>query len=236
MGEKVKRILLTVAAFLLLVASASAATYRTDNFVVTAATEQIAHQVAIAAEKSRETLAIEWLGKEMPNWWRPCNVTVHVGRMGAGGFTTFAFDRGEVFGWRMTVQGSLERILDSAVPHEVTHTVLASHFRRPVPRWADEGAATLAEHDSEKRRLRGDLSLSARMPLSQMLSLKQYPRDVRRMRAFYAQGFILTEALVQRSGKRTFIKFLEDAPNGWDAAFQRHYSLKVSGLCLPGYG
>ena len=44
---------------------------------------------------------------------------------GAGGATSFVFDRGEVFGWKMNIQGSRERILDSVLPHEVTHTIFA---------------------------------------------------------------------------------------------------------------
>ena len=78
-------------------------------------------------------------------------MTVQVGpHLGAGGATTFMFDRGEVFGWRMSIQGSAERILDSVLPHEITHMIFASHFRQPLPRWADEGGATSVEHVSER--------------------------------------------------------------------------------------
>ena len=52
----------------------------------------------------------------------------------------------------MNVQGSLERILDSVLPHEITHTIFATHFGRPLPRWADEGACTTVEHSTERRK------------------------------------------------------------------------------------
>ena len=93
----------------------------------------------------------------MPNWAQPCPITAQVGRhLGAGGATSFVFEHGEVFGWRMTIQGSLERILDSVLPHEVTHTIFATHFRQPLPRWADEGACTTVEHASEKAKQQHD--------------------------------------------------------------------------------
>ena len=37
------------------------------------------------------------------------------------------------------------RILDSVLPHEITHTIFATHFGQPLPRWADEGACTTVD-------------------------------------------------------------------------------------------
>ncbi|HMP06895.1 MAG TPA: hypothetical protein PJ982_11130, partial [Lacipirellulaceae bacterium] len=140
------------AAFVVLVQSlvASAAGYRTANFVVDAPTPQLAREIGDAAEQWRLSLAHEWLGQELPRWSEPCPIKARVApQLGAGGATSFVFDQGEVFGWRMNIQGSRERILDSVLPHEITHTIFATHFRRPVPRWADEGACTTVEHRSE---------------------------------------------------------------------------------------
>ena len=112
------------------------ARYKSANFVVSASTPEIAEQVGVLAEKYRKELAIEWTGAELPRWAEPCPITVKTGpNLGAGGATSFMFDRGEVYGWRMNIQGSLERVLDSVLPHEVTHTIFASHFRQPLPRW-----------------------------------------------------------------------------------------------------
>ena len=129
---------------------ANAAGYKTTNFVVSAPTPQLAKEIGDQAEVYRRNLAIEWLGKELPAWSKPCPINAQVApNMGAGGATSFVFDRGEVFGWKMNIQGSRERILDSVLPHEVTHTIFASYFRQPLPRWADEGACTTVEHRSE---------------------------------------------------------------------------------------
>ncbi len=187
------------------------ATYRTPNFVVTAPTPQLAREVALAAEEYRRQLAQEWLGYTLPRWYRPCPIYVKVGpHLGAGGATSFYFDRGEVFGWRMTIQGSRERILDSVLPHEVTHTIFASHFRQPLPRWADEGACSTVEHPSERakqqRMLIQFLRTGRGIAFSRMFQMKEYPRDVLPL---YAQGHSLCTFLIQQGGKRKFIQYLE---------------------------
>ena len=218
-------------ALILSVFSSLGATYRTPNFVVRAPSAEMAKKVGLTAEYYRDELAVAWLGEKMRRWSKPCQVTVKVGQYGAGGATSFAFDRGHVFGWRMRVQGSLERILDSVVPHEVSHTVFASHFRRPLPRWADEGAATLVEHESEKRRqrlmLEQVLGSKQRIPLRKLLSIKEYPRNMQNVLTLYAQGYSLADFLVESGGKARYLTFLENAhKRGWDRAIKQHYGFR----------
>src|SRR5687768_5810080 len=119
--------------------SSLGANFRTTNFIITASTPELAKEIGQSAEKFRKELAVQWLGKEMRNWSQPCPIKAEVApNLGAGGATSFLFERGEVYGWQMTIQGSRERILDSVLPHEVTHTIFATYFRQPLPRWADE--------------------------------------------------------------------------------------------------
>ena len=216
-----------VLAALLLVAMG--ARFQSANYTVETADAKLAQQFAEAAEKDRRELAVEWLGQTMPNWSQPCLMTVEVGpHLGAGGFTTFMFDRGEVFGWRMKIQGSAERILDSVLPHEVTHMVFATHFRRPLPRWADEGGATSMECPSEKAKHRAMLLQFLRtgrgIAFSQMFEMTEYPPDVMPL---YAQGYSLAEYMIQHGGRRKYVQFLDDAlaNNQWSAAVQRHYGM-----------
>ena len=211
--------------------SAAAAVYKTPNFVVNAPSLEVAVRVARAAELYREKLASEWLGKTMPRWSRPCHVTVNVGQVGAGGATKFSFHRGHVFGWKMTVQGPVDRILDSVLPHEISHTIFACHFRRPLPRWADEGAATLAEDDMEKLRQRKlavqVLKQRRRIPLKQLFAIKEYPQDMRQVMTLYAQGYSLADFLVRQGGKKRYLDFLGDAhKSGWNRAIKRHYEFE----------
>lgn len=204
-----------------------AAGYRTKNFTVDAPTPGLAKEIGDMAEHWRKELAQEWLGEELPTWSRPCPIKAHVGpRLGAGGETSFIFDQGEVFGWRMNIQGSRERILDSVLPHEVTHTLFASHFRQPLPRWADEGACTTVEHVSEitkqENMLIEFLQTRRGIPFSNMFAMKEYPQDVLPL---YAQGHSLAKFLISQYGKKEFLEFLADGmqDENWPRAVSAHY-------------
>jgi len=209
------------------------ARHRSANFIVETADPRLAVQFAEAAEKYRHDLAIEWLGQEMPNWSQPCPMTVMVGpNLGAGGATTFVFDRGEVFGWRMSIQGSAQRVLDSVLPHEITHMIFASHFRQPLPRWADEGGATTVENISERTKYQRMLDQFLRtgrgIAFSRMFAMTEYPSDVMPL---YAQCYSLAEYLIQIGGRRKYIEFLDDGlkTNDWSGAVARNYGLNDLG-------
>ncbi len=207
--------------------SLQAAGYQTANFTVAAPNPQLAKEICDTAEHWRRELAVEWLGRELPNWSRPCPIKAQVSpQMGAGGATSFVFDQGEVFGWRMNIQGSRERILDSVVPHEVMHTIFASHFRQPLPRWADEGACTTVEHQSEISKQETMLITFLRtrkgIPFDDMFKMTEYPEEVMPL---YSQGHSLAKFLISQHGKREFLAFLADGleDNNWQRAVQQHY-------------
>lgn len=216
-------LLLTLAA----ATSLQAAAYQTQNFTVQAPTARLAREIGDQAEVYRRDLAIEWLGTEMPPWSRKCPIRAQVApTLGAGGATSFMFNQGEVYGWEMDIQGSRQRVLDSVLPHEVTHTIFASHFRQPLPRWADEGACTTVEHHSEigkqERMLIRFLKTGKGIPFSRMFAMKEYPRDVMPL---YSQGHSLTTFLIEQRGKKVFLDFLAMgmADENWPAAIRKHY-------------
>jgi hypothetical protein len=201
------------------------AAYRTPNFVVHAATPQIAEQVGQWAEYYRREKAQLWLGQEMQQWPQPCPITVQVSMDGPSGATTFSFAGGQVHSQNMQIRGPLDRLISSVLPHEITHAVFAYHFRMPVPRWADEGGSVLSEDDIERDRhdklVRQILNQGRGMPVRTLVSLKEYPRDVM---CLYAQGFSLADYLVNRSDRPTFLNFVACGMQmGWDQAAQRFY-------------
>ncbi len=215
------------AAFLAAIVSSLGAGYRTPNFIVNAPSQDVAAQVGKLAEQYRRELAVEWLGEPLPNWQQPCPITVEVGpHLGAGGATSFVFDRGRVFGWQMTIQGPLDRLLDSVLPHEVTHTIFADHFRQPLPRWADEGACSTVEHRSERikqqKMLVRFLQTGRGIAFDEMFRMKDYPRDILPL---YAQGHSLATFLVAQGGKRKFVEFVGEGlqTRQWKRALNQHY-------------
>jgi hypothetical protein len=205
------------------------AAYPTTNFMVEAPTPEIAQQVGQAAEYYRKQKALEWLGQEMAPWPERCPLKVHVTMNGPGGATSFAFDRGRVLGQHMHIEGPLDRLLASVLPHEVTHTVFAYYFRRPLPRWADEGGAVLSEDDIERDRhdrlVRHILNTPGRrIPLRRLFSLQDYPSDVM---VLYAEGFSVASYLVNNSNKQTFLAFIGQGMSGnnWDYAVRACYHM-----------
>jgi hypothetical protein len=218
--------------------------------VVQAPTERIAGLVGRAAERHRKELALLWLGREMPPWARPCPVRVTIAKR-RGGATTMTFDGGTLLSQEMVLEGSLEQVLADLVPHEVTHTVLAHKFRpapgpagaegedaagkgapRPaghhLPRWADEGAALLAESAASRARLEVALTKvlgeGRWLPLRRLLPTREYTTDVA---ALYAQGHSVVDFLVRAGGRRKFLAFLAQGErDGWDEAARAHYGYR----------
>jgi hypothetical protein len=218
---------------LLLIAAALpalGASYRSENFIVLAETPELARECADAAERERREVALQWLGRELPAWREPCPIRVEVGeQLGAGGATTFMLEKGRPFGWDMQVRGSHDRLLDSVIPHEVAHTVFATHFGRPLPRWADEGICTLIEADVEQQKHR---SLLLRFvgegrifPIESLLSMRDYPRDVMPL---FSQGYSLSRFLAGRGSKRRLLAFVKAGmeEDAWADAARKFYGFE----------
>jgi hypothetical protein len=206
--------------------SSLGASYRTQNFVIDAPTPVIAQQAGQYAEEYRREKAMQWLGREMPPWSVPCPLKITVTMNGSGGATSFVFDRGAILSQDMHIEGTVERLMNSVLPHEITHTVFAYYYRQPVPRWADEGGSVLSEDDLERSRhdrlVREILNTPGRMiPLRRLFTLTQYPRDVM---VLYAEGYSVTNYLVGISSRPAFLQFIAQGMQGdWDGAVRTHF-------------
>jgi hypothetical protein len=223
---------LFVVGLLAAVVASMGAQHRTQNFVVNAPNAEIAKQVGEWAEYYRKAKAMEWLGQEMPNWQKPCPLYVTVSMEGPKGATSFVFHpQGGVLDMKMEIEGPLDRLLASVLPHEITHTVFAYYFRQAVPRWADEGGSVLSEDDLERDRhdkiVRGILNRGQQFRMRQLFSLKDYPHDNQKVMCLYAEGFSISHYLVYISNRQQFLRFVAiGMQNGWDQATQTCYGLK----------
>lgn len=227
--------------------------FETRNFIVTSPDDIVARAVANEAEHQRKALAERWFGKELPVWEKQGRIEVVIDFKQTSGVSTFTYGREVGFGKdgvdsiAMKLTGSFEQILRTQLLHEVTHTVLATHFGKPLPRWADEGIALLnepaaaqLEHDIKCREL---LNAGRGIPLKHLLSMMEYPKD---LPLLYAQGHTLTRFLIQRGAKlgrkpegekanpfRHLIDFIDaglrkNTPEGWNAAVKEHYDFADS--------
>ncbi len=209
------------------------AQYRTPNFIVNAPTPHIALRVGQWAEYYRKTKAVEWLGHEMAQWPQRCPLTVRVTMGGPSGATSFGFGtdhygRGVVMSQSMQIQGPLDRLIASVLPHEITHTIFAYRFKQAVPRWADEGGSVLSEDDIERTRhnkiVRDILNSRQGIQMRRLFGLKEYPRNVI---ALYAQGYSIADYLVKMGGDKGKFRFLDfvghGMSRGWDQAVWTYY-------------
>lgn len=241
-----RRLFAAFALALVAPASSYSADYYTANFAVSAPDAALAKRFGEMAEYYRKEKALQWLGQEMPPWPQRCPLRVRVTDHGAGGETRFSFDgrpgSGSVTEQDMYVFGPVRQLLNSVLPHEVTHTVFAYHFGRPVPRWADEGGSVLSENDEERTihdiKCREILNQGRAYTLSALFRMAKYPRE---MMVLYAEGYSVCDYLVRRGGdgregRRKLLQFLaygmqnstadsHGTPETWNAAAQKVYGL-----------
>ena len=105
--------------------------------------------------------------------------------------------------------------------------MLAHHFGRAVPRWADEGGSVLSEDELERQRhdalVRSILNTPGRpIPLRRLFAMHEYPKDVM---VLYAEGFSVTNFLVSQSNRQTYLAFVNQGMHsGWEDAVRKYYS------------
>jgi RNA polymerase sigma factor (sigma-70 family) len=136
-----------------------------------------------------------------------------------------------VIGLSMFLEGPLDGLLADALPREVTHAVMATHFGKPLPRWADEGIAMMSEsHEERARHSRQALERVANdgaMRLKDILPRRDFPDHPLLAESFRAQGYSLAEFLVEHHDRATLLRFVKDGMEGdWNKAAAMHYNFR----------
>ena len=210
--------------------------HATENFELSAVgTAAEVREMSSALETQLTELRKDWSITAASGGWSPrCKVVVHAARpaylaaAGPGaertnGSSLVHFDRGRVVGRRIDLDGQRLDWQAETVPHELTHVLLADEFPHGrLPRWADEGAAMLADSKQKRARHRRDALLAGEQgrafSVAQLLAVDR-PLPASRMAAFYGQSLILVEDLVARGDRRRFLDFLHAADHhGYDSS------------------
>lgn len=201
----------------------------------------LAEQAAQAAEQTRSRMQQKWFGGSTEDWNPKCEVFLHptgadysraTGVPAASpGHSSIKMENGRVVGRRIDVRCDNASMLPAVLPHETTHVVIAGQYGdQPVPRWADEGIAVLAEPRDKVERHLQNLARCRQegqtLGVQQLVQMNDYP-DPRHISAFYAQSVSLVEFLSNDRGPQVFTQFLRDGlRNGYESALQKHYGIQ----------
>lgn len=202
-----------------------------------------ARGLAESCEIWRTALCEAWLNdaSTRPSWTPRCEIVVHNSQAAYGqalgrpqdasvGSTSMNFDGDRVTYRRIDLRADASDWSNAALPHELTHVVLGDRFAgRPLPKWADEGMAMLAESAAKREFRRSHLvAMLSRHPgyrIADLVRVDQLPPPEWRD-AFYGQSAALVTLLAHRKSPRTFADCVEDSLTiGLDQALEKHYGL-----------
>lgn len=224
------------------------AKHETQNFSIWTLNARLrADDLATVCESLRHWLATTWLDNTPRDWTPRCDIVIHptlasyVATLGPGseasnGCATIRLDSGRVVSRRIDLRSDdLER-LASALPHELTHVVLADAFpSQQIPRWLDEGAAVLVEAPEKQARIETDWRLTAAQgnafSLHELVTTTTQPPS-HRAGAFYGESAALVRYLGIRGSLADVVRFGQVAiESSYSRACTQHYgAASISGL------
>jgi len=216
---------------------------RSRNFRVVCHTRSgDARKIAEHCEKLRVALSRFWFPDgNRTNWTPVCDVIVHqnaasylqaVGRGASNtlGSSDVRAEHDSIVARRIDLRADHASLLTAALPHEMTHVVVADWTKgNPLPLWADEGMAMVADSDEKQamhaRDLANALASRTEFNAAELFNLDRYPAHDR-WSAYYAQSHALVAYLVKKDSPERFVKFVAAVQEtGYDAALREHYSI-----------
>ncbi len=215
--------------------------HETSNFRIYHCDPALAERAGAVAESVRTAQAKRWGSSAAGASWSPrCELylyptaALYADATGqpqrSPGISTMSTNEVRVLSRRMSLRADNPLLLTSTLPHEVTHIVLADLFvARPIPRWADEGLAVLAEPATERRHRQADLKEPLEggrvFKVGQLMTM-DYPAP-EDWQLFYAQSVSLTQFLVEQGPPQRFIQFVRDSQRqGAEAALRDVYQIE----------
>jgi hypothetical protein len=214
-----------------------------NNFVVhyLAGDEDLCEKISEGAERIRAELCRNWFAVESPADWNPkCRLFIHSSlstysaatenRATSSGYSVTHSSRGRIVSQRIDLLKDGSDTLNAVMPHELAHVLLSNYFvRRPLPLWAEEGLAVLAETPEIRNAHRKNLDTYARrgtlFSTQDIMGMREYPTGEQRG-VFYAQSVSLVEFLISRRGTPQFMEFLSLAGRqGSESVLKRMYGV-----------
>jgi hypothetical protein len=196
--------------------------HESANFRIFHRNARLAEAVAEAAESVRATQAKRWSSPSALRTWTPrCEIYLYPsGEMLAQatgqpdtspGFSAMEVNGSRIVARKIHLRTDHAQMQVAILPHEVTHVVVADLFvAQPLPRWADEGIAVLAEPQSEQQlkaaELREPLESRRVFPLDKLMAM-DYP-DAKDWGIYYAQSVSLTRFLAEQGPPDRFVRFV----------------------------
>jgi hypothetical protein len=184
-----------------------------------------------------------WFGHGSGRAWSPkCDVIVHshleeytralgVGSEQTSGCATIRLDEGRVVLRRIDLRADGPEWNSEALPHELTHIVLADRFcQTMIPPWADEGISLLSESPQRlKQRLaamREAASGGCLYGPSDLIQVKTSPPQ-RFRAAFYGQSVAFVSFLLEHGTRQQLLDFIATSQkSGFDAALGAVYGIQ----------
>ena len=178
-------------------------------------------------------------------WALRCYVVVHpttesyLREVGTGGQNTLGSsliktDKRQIVARRIDIRGNVADPLHAALPHEMTHVILADAFAgEELPRRADEGIAMLADPPEKlaghSRDLNAAIAQHREFRIGELLLKADYPAGEQRA-AFYGESASLVAFLAARREPAALIGFIHRAADkGTDLALREVYGIHDAG-------
>ncbi len=213
----------------------------TDHFVVYHHNNKVGKAVATMAEKTYWKL-FRNLGCKT-HWHKRCQIYIHPSKQyflkasslkgWTGGSHQIIKSQGALSEHRIQSFQTQSGLVQSIIPHEVTHAMVAhrTRYRGELPLWINEGLAMLSEPEAVReyysRKVSENVKLNQHFRINKFVKMDEYP-EADQVQSFYAQCYSLTNFLVKRKGMKKFLSFVEElllAPDSLDLLLKRHYRI-----------
>jgi hypothetical protein len=217
---------------------ASSGSFRVCSFRSAAEAEQMARY----CEQLRAALADHYGFQSSQTKWHPrCEVYLFPSKrkygavVGRGAQETLGSSlvtptSGSIKNRRIDLRTDVADYRTEVLPHELTHILIADHFRDgPPPLWYDEGLALLADSEEKQflhqRDLRNGINRGKTFALADLLTTQQYPPQDR-VGVFYGQCASLARFLTTQGGPRKIHEFARRSQEvGASIALQETYGI-----------